>query len=333
MTFMHGLRKKSALTDIEREANRWLRLMKSGQATREDAQSLRQWCAKDQTHAEAFNAAMRSWDAMLPAVAIAAQQNHLQLSRDDQQRRTKSRRMFVGGAVLASSAVATVAVLSPSSGLLTMVNSRLYADYRTDIGQQRSVEMGKDVVVAMNTKSSIAVYRHGDDTMGVKLLDGEIAVDAMQRQQPFYVQAANGSVFAKQAQFELRYLGQDVCVTCIAGVVEVRMHDKLVTLGAAQQVVYAQNAIQHVQSIVPDEVSAWRKGVLRFRDTALSQVIEEINRYHAGKVILMAQEMADRPVSGSFTIHDLGRVIGQIQRLFQLNVTSLPGGIVILRQA
>jgi len=57
---------------------------------------------------------------------------------------------------------------------------------------------------------------------------------------------------------------------------------------------------------------------LRFQKTALAQVVAEINRYRPGRLLLLADGVAERPVSGRFRIDDLDKAIAQIQRLFHL---------------
>ena len=39
---------------LEREADTWVRRIQSGQATRRDALALREWCARSDAHAAAF---------------------------------------------------------------------------------------------------------------------------------------------------------------------------------------------------------------------------------------------------------------------------------------
>lgn len=76
--------------------------------------------------------------------------------------------------------------------------------------------------------------------------------------------------------------------------------------------------------------SDWQRGVINFRQAALADVVSEINRYRPGRLVLMADALLQKPVSGRFRIDEMDKAIGQIQRLFHLNATSLPGGIVIL---
>jgi transmembrane sensor len=322
--------------ELELQAHAWLRRLKSGSARAADAQALRSWCATSAAHARAFEQAQRMWDELLPAAVLAgAGDAELTALRNKQSRKQASgmsRRAFMGGALATScAAIAGVALIYPPLDLWPSVADAWRADFRTAAGEQREIELASGVSVEMNTRSAIAVQTLRGETVGIDLLDGEVAVDATHRNQPFVVSASGGRTSSIDARFELRHMGNAICVTCIDGMVKVASGGDEVVLRAAQQVTYDSQAIQAIRSINPTDASAWRSGILSFRQTALAQVVAEINRYRPGRVVLMAKGMADKPVSGRFHIRDLDKAITQIQRLFKLDVTSLPGGLVLLK--
>ena len=102
------------------------------------------------------------------------------------------------------------------------------------------------------------------------------------------------------------------------------------TLQAGQQVVYDAASIGGATGVQGADVSAWRTGVLVFRQTPLAHVVAEINRYRPGRVVLLARGLADRAVSGRFAIASLDTVLVQIQRSYDLSARSLPGGVLVL---
>lgn len=323
--------------ELELQAHAWLRRLRSGTARPADARALRNWCATSPAHAQAFAKAQQMWEDMLPAAVLAsAGDAELAALRHRQPRKQGqhgiSRRAFLGGALATScAAIAAVAVVHPPLDLWPSLADAWRADYRTAAGEQRDIQLASGVSVEMNTRSAIAVQTLRGETIGIQLLDGEVAIDATHRDQPFVVSAAGGRASSIDARFELRHMGNTVCVTCLSGMVKVASGNDEVVLRAAQQVTYDSQAIQAIRSINPADASGWRSGILSFRQTALAQVVEEINRYRPGRVVLMSKAMADKPVSGRFHIRDLDKAIAQIQRLFKLDVTSLPGGLVLLK--
>ena len=319
---------------LELRAHAWLRLLKSGNARAADAQALVRWCALSERHAQAFRNAQRMWHDLLPAATLAgmhdAQLAQLRTSVHSKKIVPMSRRAFLGGAVTAV-AVAGVALVRPPLDLWPSAADAWQSDYRTATGEQRGLALADGVQVEMNTRSSIALRAAGGDTVGIDVMGGEVAVDVTRRERDFTVAAAGGRTAGRDARFEVRYLDDEVCVTCVAGSVNVEAAGRSIMLVAQQQVVYDKNAIGAVQQVSLADVSAWRDGVLSFQQTALSRVVAEINRYRPGRVVLLAKKMRDRPVNGRFNIRHLDKAVAQIQRLFSLDATSLPGGVVILK--
>ena len=66
------------------------------------------------------------------------------------------------------------------------------------------------------------------------------------------------------------------------------------------------------------------------RDRPLAGVVDEVNRYRPGKIIITSGELKQRVVNGTFQLDRLDDFVAQVQQLFGARVTSLPGGVVLL---
>ncbi len=321
---------------LERQAHAWVQRLASGSARARDARALKRWCALSEAHAQAFGRAHRLWRDMAGAAALAGADDPALAALRAAPRpaaqavRTLPRRAFLGAGIATAAVAAGVVVMHPPLGLWPAPES-WQADYRTGTGEQRSLALAPDLTVEMNTRSSIALQAAQGETAGIELIGGEVAVDATRRGRPFTVSAALGRIEAVDARFEVRHTdARSVCVRCLEGQVRVTLGTESLALRAAQELVYEGRQPQPVRSIEAGERSDWREGVLRFQRTALAQVVDEINRYRPGRVMLLGSGLAGKPVSGRFHIHDLDKALAQIQRLFRLELTALPGGIVIL---
>jgi transmembrane sensor len=207
----------------------------------------------------------------------------------------------------------------------------LAADLRTKTGEQRRVALASDVTIDLNTHTSVALRRDAGALHGVDLLDGEIAVNSTRGlAQPFVVAAGPGRAIATQASFEVRNLDARVCVTCLSGDVRVEVGGRSLTLTANQQVTYDKHALGAVAQTDVATTSAWRNGVLVFRQTPLSDVVSEINRYRPGHVLVVDDKLARSRLNGRFRIDRLDTVFVQIREVLGASVTELPGGIVLL---
>ncbi len=330
------LQQPRGLSRVEREALRWARQIATGEMTHADGDALRRWCRADPAHAAAFASAQRRWEQLAAA-------GRLVLERDPDAARADARpapaparratpvrwqrRAFLGGA-LGAAAATTAALIHPPLGLWPSARE-LRADYRTVAGEQRRLALAGDVTVELNTRTSIAVRQQGR-VPGIDLIAGETAIDMAEARHPFAVLAGAGRTIATRARFEVRHTTAGVCVTCLQGLVRVAHPAGMATLSARQQVAYDERALARVVSVDDARMPAWREGYLRFADTPLRDVVDELNRYRSGKLVLMNEQLAARPVTGRFQIRALDKAIAQIQQSFGLSARHLPGGVVLL---
>ena len=144
------------------------------------------------------------------------------------------------------------------------------------------------------------------------------------------VLAGSGRSRAHNGRFDVRNLDGKVCVTCVAGAVTVEHPGGTRGLMAGQQVQYEADAIGNTAAVSLEAATAWRSGKLVFDHARLSEVIDEINRYRNGRVLLMNEAAGERPVSGRFEIASLDLALLQLQESFELKARSLPAGLLIL---
>lgn len=315
---------------IRREAHAWVRRLISGEATVADAEALKRWCESSVEHAAAFAEAQRLWRDLDPASRqLLARTRSSSPSRMAVSARGWSRRAFLGGAVTATAAAVVATVVLPSSALWP---SEWDADYRTATGEQKRLRLADGVSVAMNTQTSVALQPADGGMGGIRLIAGEAAIDSDARlAQPFSVIAGNGRAWTQErARFEVRHDRDSVCVTCLAGAVEVEHGTQRQTLRERQRVFYDADGMQSPVTVDPSLSSAWREGVVVFRRTPLSEAVAEINRYRPGRVLLLDKELGNQVVSGRFGIGDMDSVIAQIQQAFGAHVTALPGNMIVL---
>lgn len=316
--------------ELERQAWSWLRRLNSGDVKVTDAEAFKRWLRTSPAHRAVFAAARREWALIAPAAGSVLRTNpeaavlhERALNGPD-----RSRRVFLGAAVSAA-ALAGIAVLHPQMDLWPPLNE-WGADERTATGEQRTFAVAQRIQVMLNTQTSVRRQTAGRETIGIDLLAGEVAVDLLDPGAPFTVLAGVGRSRAEFGRFEVRHLDGRVRVTCIEGGVRIEHPAGQRALEAGQQAVYDGVAVSGVASVEGADVSAWRKGELVFRQTPLARVVEEINRYRPGRVVLMNAAARSKPVSGSFAIGVLDVALVQLRRTFELHARSLPGGLLIL---
>ncbi|MBJ2243165.1 MULTISPECIES: FecR family protein [Pseudomonas] len=286
------------------EARDWLVLLTSGQATVADAKALRQWCAQSPEHAQAFEQAKRLWQQLTPALTEAQAPRHF------------GRRAFLGGALAASAALVMVHISVPGGF------AGLGADYHTAVGEQRRVDLREGISLELNTQTRISRREQG-----IELLEGEVEVQVAQ---PLTVQAGAGWLSASQARFNVRNTDHSVCVTCIEGWLAVEVQGRSVRLDSGRQLTYDAAGLGPVVTVDTEAVIAWREQVLVFNNATLDTVIDEINRYRPGMLVLLNRELGKRRVQARFSLEQLPGVALLIRDAYGAKCTELPGGVVLL---
>jgi ferric-dicitrate binding protein FerR (iron transport regulator) len=299
----------TAAERLQSEARDWLILLTSGRATVADARALRQWCAQSPEHAHAFEECKALWYLLQPAA------ERLQAPRGF------GRRAFLGGAIAASAAFLLVRGTIPGGF------EGLGADYITEVGQQRRVEPAEGVSLELNTQTRINQRPLDNGVQGFELVSGEVEVRTARL--PLAMQAGGGWLRASQARFNLRNTDQQVCVTCLDGAVEIDVEGRSLRLEPGQQVTYDAGQIGSVQSVDTVAVMNWRQQVLVFNGATLSQMIDEINRYRPGMLLLLNRELGQRRVQARFSLDQLAGVALLIRDAYGVKCTELPGGVVV----
>ncbi|MCA6119335.1 FecR domain-containing protein [Bradyrhizobium sp. WSM 1738] len=309
---------------INREALEWLSRISLGEAAQEDLAALRRWRDTSPAHAAALRRAGDLWRALEAPVT--------ELVKNDASRRNANfrpnRRAFLAGSTAAAAAAIGVMIVRPPLDLWPSF-AELSADYRTGTGEQRQVTLSDAVSVELNTRTSIAV-RSGEQDPGIELISGETAIAVSRAEsKPFVVLAAGGRTSTHRGSFNIRRHETGVDIACIDGEVSVEYHQGA-TLRAGQRIAYSRDGLSGVVGADVAAVTAWREGMLIFRNTPLSSVIDEVNRYRSGRIVLIDPSLGQRLVTARFEIKRLDTVMGQINQVFKVPVKTFPGGLVLV---
>jgi transmembrane sensor len=209
--------------------------------------------------------------------------------------------------------------------------TELGADQRTGIGERRRIALGEGVWVEMNTQTSLAIRPTAREGDRIELIAGEAAIAASSGlAKPLMVLADAGSAIASQATFTVRRDGARVRVVCVDGVVRVKHRDRACMVQAKQQVIYDARGLGAATTVDPGIATAWQHGLLVFRNEPLGRVVEEVNRYRPGRIVVLNEALGRRPVVASFRLDRLDEVVWRIEHVFNARVTRLPAGIVLL---
>jgi transmembrane sensor len=309
---------------LQQEALHWIVRLTSGEATALDADELRRWRAASATHEAAFQNAARLWNKTEAAVIGL----EARAAARPAPRRLVSRRALIGGGALAASAAA-VTIGAAQLNLLPSY-AGLAADYKTAAGERTRIALPDGSVAELNTRSAIAL-RFTETERRVDLLAGEAVFEvAHAPERPFIVSAAGGMTRAVGTVFSVRADDRQTSVICLEGQIDVTKV-QTARLGAGQGVTYGPRGLATPAVADAAQALSWRSGVLSFRDEPLAQVVDELNRYRSGRILVAGEAAQQKRVSGIVHLDRQDEILRHIESSLGLRVTPIFGGIVLIR--
>ncbi len=314
---------------IEEEAVAWIARLASGEVTPLERSQAHEWCQRSPEHEQAFQKARRLWlgmEGVREAIAVPEGSTYVAPAA----LRQPVWRRWALAAVLAL--VALGAVLQEQRLDIWL------ADYRTTTGEQTSLTLADGSVIHLNTNTALSV-EYTPAMRRIELLTGEAQfIVAKDEERPFVVHAAEGQTKAIGTEFVVRDYGQGATVTLLEGLVDVMVDRSLpgevshIQLHPGEQVIYnATEGLAQPQAANLQLATAWQRGLLIFEGTTLGTVVEEINRYRTGYVVLATDEIADYRVSGVFDLDNLDQALITIRSQLHLYALRITDFIVFLQ--
>lgn len=319
------------------EALHWLVVLKDRNASAADREAFDHWLNLDPSHLAAWRRAQQVWmrldrigpafrnrpAASSPPHQVAAPWMRQTLSMPLPPRPGHGRRRFL----YAAAAVAAIAV--PGSVLLTRPG--LFAPHVTAVGERRTLALEDGSSIELAGSSSLSVD-FAADLRRIVLYEGEAYLDLVRdTARPFVVEAGRGSTRASGAAFDVKMTGRLVTVAVTQKSVLVSANDaEPVTVDEGQLVRYGPNRTGTVGDADLDRVEAWRRDRLVFQNTPLGEVVDDLERYRGGRIIMTDAALRHLPVAGSFDAGQADAAIDTIARSLSIRATRLGNLLVVL---
>ena len=96
-------------------------------------------------------------------------------------------------------------------------------------------------------------------------------------------------------------------------------------LGAQRELRYDGRGVQPPAPVDTDRVVAWRQGWLVFDQQPLSQVVDELNRYRRGHLVLMNEQLGKRLVQARISLAQIADAEKLIRDAYGARLTCQPG--------
>ncbi|SED61229.1 FecR family protein [Rhodobacter sp. 24-YEA-8] len=209
-----------------------------------------------------------------------------------------------------------------------------HSDFYTVAGEQANLTLPDGSTMILNTASAVAID-FADGRREIRLLEGEAWFGVIpDTSRPFRVTGQYGTVTVTGTKFSLRLGADHDTVVLEEGRVEVAGSGAVappVTLEPEQMIFLGPSGLSQVQAADSASALAWRQGRILFDETPLSTVVDELQRYRSGTVMMMNSAVAGMAVSGNYRLDDVETAMRILAETAGLSLTRIPGGIIILR--
>ncbi len=298
---------------IYMEALEWFVRMKDEHVSAEDRMAFEDWLAMDPVHAAAYDRAHALWSRF---DIVKPEYERLQTSG-----RIGRRGFMVGGLVALVAGSTTYIISRPG----------VFADYKTDVAERRSLTLVDGSTVELDGYTALSV-QFTDMVRRLPLHRGQAFFQvAPDRNRPFVVEAAMGNVRALGTAFDIKIMPDVVTVSVAEHSVAVQTaRTGSVVVQSGWQVSYDDKGILPPQQIDLSLVQSWRQDRIVFEDVPLRRVLDELERYRRGRIVLMDSTIGDIPVTAIFDTKQPENALQIIAETLPVRILNMNGYIAVI---
>jgi transmembrane sensor len=314
-------------SDLAEQARGWVVRLASGAMTDDDLAALYAWLGESARHARAFEAERAFWQRLGP-LAVTFER----LERTDEPVRVRPRRRGLRVAFPAAVALAACLLLL---AFVPDLATALRADLRSGGGAVLTATLPDGSRVVLDRNSAIAVAFDAGQRR-VELLEGEAFFEVTRdAARPFRVAAAGGISEALGTAYAVRLEHDGARVAVVEGRVAVSAD----TAPGVRREVTAGKALRYTEAgrfsplatLGAGRALAWRQGRVVLVDRPLPEALAELERYHPGRIVLLADARSAAPVSGIIDLDRLDEGIAALAATHGLTAHRLTPYLTVLR--
>ncbi|MBD9388534.1 FecR domain-containing protein [Agrobacterium sp. AGB01] len=179
-------------------------------------------------------------------------------------------------------------------------------DYKTTTAEVRHLTLADNSTVTLGPNSGITVEMT-DQVRRIGLLDGMAFFDVTHDPaRPFEVKSGDTYTKVLGTSFDVSLVDDLTAVSVVHG--RVAVHDNAlpgrelqITDGEWIKIATGKTTYSRGQRN-PDQMAAWRQGLIVAEDEPLSDVVARVSRWHRGRVVLASPSLSRQRISGVFDL-------------------------------
>jgi transmembrane sensor len=234
---------------------------------------------------------------------------------------------------------AAALVLAVITGVTWYSSVARATDYATRVGQVKTFKLadGSQVILDTNSHISVSMDRHARH---IRLLAGEAYFKvASDRSRPFVVGVGAARITDVGTEFSVRRQAGEMRVLVTEGRVALVSNDNgslgdpiFVEAGNIAQTSKSKILTRRVSDTEQEQLLSWQSGFVYFRDAALSEAVNELNRYRTQKIVVADPAIASIRVGGRFRASNAEAFLALLQERFPVVVEANDTQILLRRR-
>ncbi|MDQ8699755.1 FecR domain-containing protein [Hyphomicrobium sp. LHD-15] len=290
---------------IVEQAAAWFAKLNDGKPKRHHQAEFAAWLGADPRHLPAYEDIQRLWNSAgdLPEL----KQHEASITA----RKITRRQLGIGALALAGGVGALYATRRP------------HADYETSTAERRTITLPDGSVADLSAQTRITLD-YEPAARRINLLEGEAFFTvAAAPGRPFVVEAGAARATALGTAFSVANNGSAVRLLVTEHTVSLSAGARTARIDAGNRVLYDGRSIGPVEPADSAADLAWRDGRLVFTHAPFSEVVATINRWRPGRIVVVGEELARRPVTVIAEIERVDEVVTQLDQILPVRLLSL----------
>ena len=303
-------------------ATQWLVKLQSPHLSEEQQQDFFVWLDESPEHQQAYIEAETLWDSLGVVEQLA------QGTESAPEIKAVARPWYLYPQAISACVLGLVALL-----LVQLWPMGETGQYQTAVGEQRQVALSDGSNIHLNTDSQLTIELL-DNSRLVTMKQGE-AFFTVSRDpnRPFIIKTPNGLVRVLGTRFNVRTTTSKTVVTVEQGKVGLTQsaaqeeisaidYQPQQTLSANQQATLTRSSLSAKPAQVDSAtLSSWRQGKQVYNDQTFADVVEDLNRYFDGEIILGDTSLAKIRLVAVLDLKDKNSAIAALEST--LNVVAI----------
>jgi transmembrane sensor len=323
---------------MPRTAAEWIGRLNAADCTHGERTLFEQWLGSSAENRSAFERCEKVWAMPARLASHSDMFAKLVASADAVPDRTTSASSRDRRHRWAMALAAGAACIAVGAGWFLMRDAPDVAHISTAPKEQRSITLSDGSTVTLNGRTTISASFTPSERR-VEMLGGEAFFHVgKDPARPFIVAVGNSEIRVVGTQFNVRQANGELEVVVREGKVNV-VPDSTVapaasvprvelTPGNSLRVTSSDNQVVVVQ-VDPERLTSWRTGMIKFDSVALSEVIEDVNRYADKPLVIANDALRALPISGRFRVGDTESVRFLLRERFEVESSEEAERIVL----